>query len=136
MTNIPIGNPGVAEDAFESFRQDDFLLSDQPGFFTTDMTVALSQTLSLYEVVGVDGSGNIIPAVEGTTQAIGIMAGAITTDGVSTKTAQVIRGGHFNGDALVWDATYNTDALKEAAFEGAGSPTQIVVAHVPNNRAP
>jgi len=136
MTNIPIGNPGVAGDSFENFRQDDFLLSDEPGFFTQDMVLAVSQDIALYEVVGVNGSGQIIPAVSGTTEAIGVAAGAITSDGASNPTIQVIRGGHLNGDKLVWDATYNTDALKQAAFETAPAPTQIVVAFNKYNRAP
>ena len=29
-------------------------------------------------------------------------------------------------DALVWDATYDTDAKKAAAFEGSVSPTIFV----------
>ena len=83
MTDIPFGNPGRAEDAFEAFTQRDLLLSDTPTFFTEDMTLAASQDIALYEVVSVDGSGNIIPAVSGTSEAIGIAAGAITS-GVGT----------------------------------------------------
>lgn len=36
--------------------------------------------------------------------------------------------GCFNLDALVWDASFDTDAKKKAAFEGAPTPTQIIVA--------
>lgn len=127
MTNIPFGNPGQAGSSTEDFTQFDLLLSDTPTFFTEDMTLAASQDIALYEVVGVDGSGNIIPAVEGTTAAIGIAAGAITSGAGENPTIQVIRGGHFNADALVWDASYNTDALQIAAFRGATTPTQIVI---------
>lgn len=135
MTDIPIGNPGRAEDAFEAFTQRDLLLSDTPTFFTEDMTLAASQDIALYEVVGVDGSGNIIPAVSGTTEAIGIAAGAITSGVGENPTIQIIRGGHFNADMLVWDATYNTDALKIAAFRGADTPTQIVIGFNKYNKA-
>lgn len=127
MTNIPFGNPGRAESSTEDFTQFDLLLSDTPTFFTEDMTLAASQDIALYEVVSVDGSGNIIPAVLGTSEAIGIAAGAITSGGGENPTIQVIRGGHFNGDALIWDATYDTDAKKQAAFRGADTPTQIVI---------
>lgn len=136
MTEIGIGNPGQAGDAYEGFTQYDLLLSDTPTFFTQDMTLAVSQDIALYEVVGVNGSGEIIPAAQGTTQAIGIAAGAITSDGASNPTIQVIRGGHFNGDKLVWDVTYNTDALKAAAFDGADTPTQIVIGFNKYHRKP
>lgn len=135
MTTIPIGNPGQAGDSFESFTQFDLLLSDTPNFFTMDMTLAASQDIALYEVVGVDVNGRIIPAVLGTTAAIGIAAGAIVSGVGETPTIQVIRGGHFNGDKLVWDATYDTDAKKAAAFAGAPTPTQIVIGFNKYHRA-
>lgn len=135
MTTIPIGNPGQAGDSFESFTQFDLLLSDTPTFFTMDMTLAASQDIALYEVVGVDANGRIIPAVLGTTAAIGIAAGAIVSGVGETPTIQVIRSGHFNGDKLVWDATYDTDAKKAAAFAGAPTPTQIVIGFNKYHRA-
>ena len=127
MTNIPFGNPGQAGSSTEAFTQHDLLLSDTPNLFTEDLTLAESQDIALYEVVGLDGSGNIIPAEQGVTDAIGISAGAITSGVGENPTIQIIRGGHFNGDALVWDASYDTDAKMIAAFRGAPSPTQIVV---------
>ena len=42
----------------------------------------------------------------------------------------VYRSGHFNMDALVWPASYDTDAKKLAAFDGAPSPSQILVSRV------
>ena len=135
MTDIPIGNPGRAEDAFEAFTQRDLLLSDTPTFFTEDMTLAASQDIALYEVVGVDGSGNIVPANNTTVVAIGLAAGAITSGVGENPTIQVIRGGHFNADMLVWDAGYATDADKIAAFRGADTPTQIVIGFNKYNKA-
>ena len=135
MTTIPMGNPGQAGDTFESFTQFDLLLSDTPVFFTTDMTLAESTSIALYEVVGVDGSGNIVAANNTTVTAIGIAAGAITSGSGENPTIQVIRGGHFNGDKLVWDAAYSTDALKAAAFDGADAPTQIVIGFNKYHRA-
>lgn len=135
MTTIPIGNPGQAGDSFESFTQFDLLLSDTPTFFTTDMTLAASQNIALYEVVGVDSNGRVVPAVFGTTPAIGIAAGAIVSGVGETPRIQVIRGGHFNGDKLVWHATYDTDAKRAAAFEGAPTPTQIVIGFNKYHRA-
>lgn len=133
MTNIPFGNPGQAGSSTEAFTQHDLLLSDTPTLFTEDLTLAASQDIALYEVVGFDGDGNVVPSVIGNVDpgddilAIGISAGAITSGVGETPTIQIIRGGHFNGDALVWDASYDDDAKMIAAFRGAPSPTQIVV---------
>lgn len=45
----------------------------------------------------------------------------------------LIRGGNFNVDALVFDASFS-DAEKLAAFEGAPTPTNIVLQKVANRR--
>ena len=119
MTDIPFGNPGQAGDAFEAFTQRDLILSDVPGFFTTDETLAASQDIALYEVVGLSG----------------IAAGAIVSGVGETPIIQIIRGGNFNGDMLGWDAAYATDADKIAAFAGADAPTQIVIAFNKYHRA-
>tara|TARA_R110000796_G_scaffold41118_7_gene101520 strand:- start:2833 stop:3237 length:405 start_codon:yes stop_codon:yes gene_type:complete len=134
MTDIPFGNPGQAGDAFEAFTQRDLILSDVPGFFTTDETLAASQDIALYEVVGLSG-GQIVPANNTTVTAIGIAAGAIVSGVGETPIIQIIRGGNFNGDMLGWDAAYATDADKIAAFAGADAPTQIVIAFNKYHRA-
>lgn len=135
MTTIPFTTPNLAGSSTEDFTQFDFLLSDTPVFFTEDFEVAASQNLAVYQVVGVDGNGRIIPAVLGTTAAIGITTAPIVTGVGQNPKLQIIRGGHFNGDMLVWDATYDTDAKKIAAFHGAETPTNIVIAFNKYNRA-
>lgn len=259
MSTIPFGNPGVVGNGFSDFGHQVLLLSDTPVLFETAMQVAQNQTLALYEVVGLDPNGDLVPAVYGgpalpstgaltfsglavadetvtigttvytwkaapaanyevligadaagcaanliaavnaapvtvganeyfdgtpahpnviasagvsgvvelvakvagqpgdtiaTTEtltngafgaatlgggqgagakAVGVMAGAITTTGAEAM-APVLRGGHFNGDFLTWDASFDSDAKKKAAFEGANSPTQIVIGFNPFNR--
>lgn len=135
MTNIPFTTPNLAGSSTEAFTQFDFLLSDSPVFFTEDFEVAASQNLTVYQVVGLDVSGRIIPAVLGTTAAIGITTAPIVTGAGQNPKLQIIRGGHFNGDMLAWHSTYNTDAKKIAAFRGAATPTNIVVAFNKYNRA-
>lgn len=132
-TQAPFGTPGKADSSFEDFGQIDFLLSDTPTFFTQDGNVAANQALAIYTVVGIDGSGNYVPAVLGTTEAVGITSGEVASS-ASVTPLQIIRGGHFNGDFLVWDATYDDDAKKTAAFEGASSPTQILIGFNKYNR--
>lgn len=121
------GVPAQGNDSFVAL-QEALITGEYPTQFVEDMPVALSQTLVAYQVVGVDGSGNIIPAVLGTTAAIGIMIEPITTPGSGAlKAGRVLRSACVNPDKLVWDATYNTAAKKLNAFKGAPSPTQILV---------
>ena len=57
-------------------------------------------------------------------QALGILAhGKLAAE----TRAQVWYSGCFNPEALVWDPSFNSDALKANAFEGAPQPTNILV---------
>lgn len=99
-----------------------------PEVITSDHIVAASQTIPALTPVGRDANGRLVPAVVGTTPAIGILVHEIaTTASVTYRGASVYRGGCFNPDMLNWPVSYSTDALKFAAFEGAPSPTQIVL---------
>jgi len=101
---------------------------DYPAPLTQDLIVAASQTIPAYTPVGFDGSGRIVPAVSGTTQAIGFTVAAIASpSGSSYIGAPIYRSGVVNPDKLNWPASYDTEAEKFAAFNGAPSPTQIVV---------
>lgn len=60
--------------------------------------------------------------------AIGVLAHAVTLGASGTGTGPVWYSGAFNMDALVWDASFDTDAKKEAAFRGAPTPTTIIIA--------
>jgi len=109
---------------------DALVTGDYPQVFATDEIVLTGQTLAALTVVGKDGAGKIVPAQHGTVQAIGVLVYAADTSATGTNsdaTSGVYRGGVFNPDMLVWDASYDDDAKKAAAFEGAPSPTQIVV---------
>ena len=99
-----------------------------PAPMTMDMIVAASMTLPALSLVGLDASGRLIPAVAGSVQAIGILVAAITTSASTTyKGAPVYRAGCFNPDKLSFPASYNTDALKFNALNGADSPTNIII---------
>jgi hypothetical protein len=62
-------------------------------------------------------------------QAIGIVAAAIDNEGGAAGDVyvEVHRWGMFNPNVLVWDESFDTDAKKRPAFEGAPSPTNIFV---------
>jgi hypothetical protein len=104
------------------------ITGNEPAVMTEDLVVAASQTIPALSPVGFDGNGRLIPAVSGVTQAIGIAIVAITTDASTTyKGLPVYRGGCFNPDAIVWPASYDTEAEKMNAFAGAPSPTNIIM---------
>lgn len=104
------------------------ITGNEPAVLTQDLIVAASQTIPALTPVGFDGSGRLIPAVQGTTQAIGITVVAITTDASTTyRGVPVYRAGCFNPDMLNWPASYDLDAEKFAAFSGAPTPTNIVI---------
>lgn len=104
---------------------------DQPALLTQDLLVAASQTIPERGVVGFDANGRLVPAVSGggsPIQAIGIALMAITTDASTTyKGLKVYRGGCFNPDLIAWPASYDTEAEKINAFNGAPTPTNIIV---------
>lgn len=120
MATIPHGDVHLAGVETESFTPIVFLTGDTPSQVTTAEVAAVA--LSKWQVVGRDGTGKIIPAVLGTTEAIGITVNAVDPAAGTGKVA-VYRAGCYNPKALVWDATYDTDAKKKTAFEKTG--TQI-----------
>lgn len=116
---------------------DGLLTGDLPPFgIDTVETVLANQTLAARTVVGFDADGKIVPAVMGSVdpdddvQAIGVLVYAINTTSTGTNadtTAHVWRSGCLNPDLLVWPASYDTAAKRAKAFEGAPSPTQIII---------
>lgn len=99
-----------------------YVTGDTPAVVTTSEVAAV--TMAARTVVARDGTGKLVPAVVsgGVSNAIGITNNAvdITITGASPGKVACIRAGCFNPDALVWDATFTTDALKRLAFEAKG----------------
>lgn len=122
---------GVPEQFTEEILVSELTLitGNEPAVLTVDHIVAANTTFPALQVVGFDGSGNIVKAVKGTVNAVGIAVAPLATAGTvgALKGAPIYRAGCFNPDALVWDASYATDADKFTAFNLAPQPTQIVV---------
>lgn len=129
-TTIPMGAPGVA-----SFSSETFGNPDEPRFgegvpTTTNITITASGAainLPLYAVL--NAAGNALadyndPRDAGCANYI--LAEPITIADGDSMTVPVYREGHWSMDALVWDASYDTDAKKAAAFEGSVSPNIFV----------
>jgi hypothetical protein len=121
MTQINDSTAGVASLQTEAFDTQELITGDTP-ITTIPMTVATAAVaaavLPANTVVGYDGTGNLIRAVNTTTPAIGITVSEVPM-GLTLPSVSVRRTGCFNPNLLVWDASYATDALKKRAFETA-----------------
>lgn len=107
------------------------IIAEYPAQFVVDMVTAYSQTMAAYTVVGQNAAGEIVPAVSGdaVTRAIGILYYPVTSGATGVKpVARVLRSAAINPfhASLIWGASYDTDAKKMNAFEGAPSPTQFI----------
>ena len=131
MTNTPVPYSRVGIASFEkldNWTQNFLLAGEDPELWSYPFPVAINQTLVLGQVVGLNASGQIIPAVLGTTPAIGVMTQGVTTGAtLDGSGVGVWRSGCFNRRALVFDASYGTSAQQFKAFEGASSPTRITL---------
>lgn len=133
MPNIPYGGEGVPSGIdTQEFSYAELLTGHAPEFLTVPGYQADgSVAMAAFTVVGVAG-GFLVPATAtGTADVapIGILPAPILANGQTQKVG-LIRGGNFNVDALVFDASFTTDAEKLAAFEGAPTPTNIVLQKV------
>lgn len=123
----------AAFDALDEYTQK-FLISGShpvlsPGFA---MRVKAEQVLQQFQVVGLDANNDLVPATWHATpanaiQAIGVVTQAVTGNDEGTTTVPVFYSGCFNPDALVWDVSFDTEAKKLAAFNGAPTPTTITL---------
>lgn len=132
MSNIPYGGEGLASGVdTQEFNYVELITGHVPPFLTVSGYEADgSVAMAAFTVVGLSG-GVLVPATAtGTSdvEPIGILASPILANG-DTQKVGLIRGGNFNVDALVFDASFN-DAEKLAAFEGAPTPTNIVLQKV------
>lgn len=134
--NVPYADPGrAAFEVLDTYTQGFLLAGNHPELAPAyGFPLANDTTFAQFSVVGLDGSGELALAVTGSVdpeddiQGIGVLAHAASLGGTGSGTGQVWYSGCFNMDALVWDDSFDTDAKKEAAFRGAPTPTNIIVA--------
>lgn len=126
------GIPSQGSDSF-TVTPEGLIVGEYPAQFVQDIPVALSQTLAAYTVVGLNAAGNVVPAVynadpDQAVQAIGVIVYPVSTGATGALPAgRILRSGCINPDRLTWPASFDTDAKRYRAFEGAPSPTQIVL---------
>lgn len=108
-------------------QEDSLVTGDSPAQASMSLPAAATQTFTARQVVGLNGSGKLVPAVRGTTQAIGYVVYAPSAVTVLDQPVEVMRQGVFNPELLIFDASYGTAEQKRLAFEGAPSPTSIIL---------
>lgn len=94
--------------------------ANQPGQAGEIASTETSATAAWGAATLVGGAGGVVP--------LGIMGGKAVTAGGENITMDIWRDGTWNPNALVWDASFNDDAKKKAAFDGAPAPTAIIIA--------
>lgn len=126
--DLTAGVAGQSSDIINA-SPDPLVTGDSPQLYTEPLPVAADQDLAAREVVGFDANDNIVPADSATVTAIGFVMYAIDTTGEADGAVEVevVRGGVFNPDLLVWDAAYADDAARRGAFRGAPTPTAVII---------
>lgn len=100
--------------------------SGESDIITKPMTIATAAgAVAAMTVLGrITASGKLIPAaigaVDGSATGVAILAEAVDATG-GDVVASVYLAGEFSLDALVFAASYNTEALKLDAFGASGS---------------
>lgn len=133
--NPPYADPGRA--SFEVM--DDYIQNFLLGGIHPELKPAVSAPIpnnadyAQFLVVGRNASGQLVPATWNAVAAnaikpVGVLAHAASLGASGSGTGTFWYSGCFNIDALVWDATFDTDAKKLAAFEGSPTPTTIIAA--------
>lgn len=127
-TTLPVTEHGQATFERHTFGNPVEPRFNEVGGKTTQITVPENQDLTLYELVGRDGLPAVYSADYSATgnQPYGIMAAAVATAAGQTMKAPVYRDGSWSQGALVFDSSFDTDAKKQAAFEGSASPTIFI----------
>ena len=118
IENIMADSLGVpARQVEDGYSSVELLMGDvPPNGGPVDYPVAQNTELPLFTVVGVSG-GNLVKATSGGVAAVGVLMVPVKTGAGQTTTARVHTSGHFNGNRLRWDASFDSKSKKVAAFE-------------------
>lgn len=128
--NITHGAPGIAAYSSETWGNvKELRLQDNPAVATRNITITASGAdldLGLYSVVDAAGLAGYEAAVADKT-VLGVLTAPVSlADGESTKVDVIVQG-YLDYDALIWDASFDTAEKKKAAFDGLGSPINIML---------
>ena len=121
---IPLGKPGIASFESESYgNAAELLFGDTPAVVTDVATVTAGAAIDwpLATVVNIAANGAITKAVvaAGVSNGNAITAAPIVMANGQSMSIPIYKAGHFRQQALTFDATFTTDALKKLAVPGA-----------------
>lgn len=135
MANVtpPYADPGRASfEELDTYLQNYLLAGSHPELKPAfSAPIPNSVDYAQFTVVGKNSSGQLIPATWHATtpvKAIGVLVHAVALGASGSANGSFWYSGCFNMDMLVWDASFDTEAKKLAAFEGSPTPTTIIVA--------
>lgn len=134
----PYADPGrAAFEELDTYLQNHLLAGSHPELAPAySFPLPLNANYAQFTVLGLNAAGELVPAVRGSAnaaddvKAMGVLAHAVSRGGTGSAAVngQIFYQGCFNQDALVWGASFSTDAHKQAAFRGSPTPTNIIVA--------
>ncbi len=128
----PYNDPGRASfEVLDTYMQNFLLAGMHPELKPAySFPLPNNANYAQFSVVGLNETGQLVMATQGAlgVKPIGVLAHAASLGASGTGTGVVWYSGCFNQDALVWHASFDTDAKKQAAFHGAPTPTTIIVA--------
>jgi hypothetical protein len=124
------GAPGIAEFNSETWGNvKELRLQDSPATATKKITITAGGTdltLGLWSVVDAAGLAPYSATVAGKT-ALGILTAPVFIIAGQSVTLDVLVAGYFDYEVLTFAATFDTPAKMIAAFEGMGSPINIIL---------
>lgn len=121
------GYPGQWTDTINPALEG-LIVGESPAVVVRDMIALNGAALPPYTPLMKDGAGKLVAATPGT-PAVGI--NLVPLDGVTANIGiPVLIQGCLAKHMIAWPAAFDTDAEKFAAFEGADTPTNIVVREV------
>lgn len=128
---VPNNAPGIAGFASESWSGIEEPRYGEGVPTTTHRTVKSTgaATFALYSVVNIAADGELsLAEFDGTdgSNATAILATAAAFTAGQSMSLPFYREGHWEQDGLVWDASFDTDAKKQSAFENTISPTIFI----------
>ena len=121
MTEITTYDPGMAERTTEDFTKGTIFAAN--GERLTDHVTVGATAVAKNEVIAISSG----LAVAATDTAAGEAVGIALHAAAAGEPVNYYFTGDYFMDALVWDASLNTDAKRKAAFAGSASPTQITL---------
>jgi len=118
----------LASSGTEAYTPDNLIAGDNPAPATDVGTLITGQNLVRGAVLGrITASGKFTEcnngAVDGSEVVVGILVHDIDAT-AADKACQVYVGGVFHEDELTWHASFNTQAEKDAAFDGTPITTR------------